>query len=141
MGATITRLNRWANARTNLLVDTLRVLFGAFIFYKGFMYLNETEYLYNIFKTVSGKGTYFVLVHYVAMAHLCGGIFIMMGLMTRLCSLIQLPILVGAITINFIGVMELSNLFQATIASFICVFFFFYGSGKHSVDYSLRLHM
>lgn len=138
---TITKLNRWANAHTNLFTDGLRVLFGAFIFYKGFFYLGQTEHLYHIFKTVSGPGTYFILVHYVALAHLCGGVFIMLGLITRLSALLQLPIFVGAVTINFIGTMDVLNLFQATAAFFICVFFIGYGSGKHSVDYNLRLHM
>lgn len=137
----ITKLNRWANARTYLLVDAVRVLFGAFIMYKGFFYLGQTDYLYFILRTVSGKGTYFVLVHYVALAHLCGGFFIMLGLLTRFSALIQLPILVGAITVNFIGAMNATNLVQAIIASFVCVFFLFYGSGKHSVDYTLRLHV
>jgi putative oxidoreductase len=138
---TITRWNRWANAHTNVLTTTLRVLFGAFIFYKGIMFLDQTEYLYNIFRTVSGEGTYFILVHYVALAHLCGGVFIMMGLMTRFCSLVQIPILVGAVTINFIGAMDIGNLIQALTAFFVCVFFMFYGSGKRSVDHSLRLHI
>jgi len=137
----ITKLNRWANAHTNLLIDALRVLFGAFILYKGFFYLTQTDYLYLIFKLVSGKGTYFVLVHYVAIAHLCGGFFIMMGLLTRFSALVQLPILVGAITVNFIGALDGANLIQALLASFVCVFFLFYGSGKHSVDYTLRLHV
>ena len=136
----ITRWNRWANAHTTLFTDALRVLFGGFIFFKGVMFLEETEYLYAIFKTVSGSGTYFILVHYVAIAHLCGGFFIMLGLLTRLCSLLQIPILVGAVTINFIGVMHAGSLIQSLIAFFVCMFFLFYGSGRHSVDHSLRLH-
>ena len=137
---TITKWNRWANAHTNFFTNALRVLFGAFLFFKGVMFLEQTEYLYNIFKTVSGRGTYFILVHYVAIAHIGGGLFIMLGLITRLASLLQIPILVGAVTINFIGVMHAGNLVQSVIAFFICIFFLFYGSGRHSIDHSLRLH-
>ena len=138
---TILKLNRWANAHTNFATDLLRILFSIFIFYKGVLFLEETEYLYNILKPVNAEGTYFVLVHYVALSHLCGGIFIAMGLMTRISSLLQLPILAGAILINFVGVMNTANLFEACIGFSLCVFFLFYGSGKHSVDYNLRLHM
>ncbi|HWY38403.1 MAG TPA: DoxX family membrane protein [Bacteroidia bacterium] len=138
----ILKLNRWANAHTNVVTDTLRVLFGIFIFYKGLLFLDETEYLYNTLKpVVSGEGTYFVLVHYVALAHICGGVFIAMGLITRLAALAQLPILTGAVLINFMGTMNVPGLVQASIGMALCAFFIFYGSGKHSVDHSLRLHM
>lgn len=139
---TILKLNRWANAHTNFVMDALRVLFGALIFYKGVLFLEETEYVYDILKPLhASEGTYFVLVHYIALAHLCGGLFIMMGLITRLSSLVQLPILMGAVLINFMGTMDLSNLAQASIGLVLCIFFLFFGSGKHSVDYNLKLHM
>jgi putative oxidoreductase len=138
---TITKWNRWANAHTNLFTDALRLLFGAFIFIKGIFFLDQTEYLYNLFRTVSDQGTYFVLVHYVALAHLCGGFFIMLGLMTRWCAVLQLPILLGAVLINFIGEMHAGNLLQASLGFLVCCFFVYYGSGRHSVDYSLKLHV
>ena len=140
MAVLITKLNRWANAHTNLFTDGLRILFGIFIFYKGIMFLDQTDYLYKMFITVSGKGAYFVLVHYVAMAHFCGGLLIILGLLTRWATLVQLPILVGAVTVNFIGAMHTMNLVQAVISFFICAFFLFYGSGKHSLDKKFRLH-
>lgn len=137
----ILKLNRWANSHTNIFTDMLRVLFGAFIFYKGIFFLEDTQYAYDLMRTISGEGTYFVLVHYVALAHICGGLFIMMGLITRISALLQLPILIGAVLINFMGVMNLSNLIQASLGLAICIFFVFYGSGRHSVDHSLRLHV
>lgn len=138
---TILKLNRWANSHTNIFTDMLRVLFGAFIFYKGIYFLEDTKYLYDLFRNVSGEGTYFLLVHYVALAHICGGLFIMMGLITRYCALVQLPILIGAVLINFVGAMNASNLLQASIGLICCIFFMIYGSGRHSVDHSLRLHV
>jgi hypothetical protein len=49
--------------------------------------------------------------------------------------------LIGAFVINFTGEMVLENLIQATIALTAAVFFVVYGSGKHSVDYNLKLNM
>jgi putative oxidoreductase len=135
------KLNRWANSHTTIFTDILRVLFGAFIFYKGIYFLEDTHYMYELIRNVSAEGTYFVLVHYVALAHICGGLFIMMGLLTRYCALVQLPILAGATLINFMGVMNASNLLQAGIGLILCIFFVFYGSGRHSIDHSLRLHV
>ena len=137
---TVDNWNRWANAHTNFFTDALRILFGAFIMYKGFFFLDQADYLENLFRNVSGKGAYFVLIHYVALSHLCGGFFIVLGLLTRWCALIQVPILLGAVLINFVGEMNVSNLLQAFIGLLVCGFFIFYGSGRHSVDHGLRLH-
>jgi putative oxidoreductase len=138
---TIDKWNLWANAHTNFFTDGLRILFGAFIMFKGVFFLDQTDYLYGLFKNFSGQGTYFVLVHYVALAHLCGGLFIMLGLLTRWSALVQLPILIGAVAINFVGEMQIGNLIQALLGLGLCLFFFYYGSGRHSVDHNLKLHV
>lgn len=138
---TVNKWNRWANAHTNIYTDVLRILFGIFIFSKGVFFLEQSDYLYSLFKAVSSQGTYFVIVHYVALSHLCGGLFIMLGLLTRWAALIQLPILAGAILINFAGEMSPGNLAQASIGFALSGFFFYYGSGRHSVDHGLKLHV
>lgn len=137
---TVDNWNRWANAHTNYFTDALRILFGVFIFYKGFYFLDEADSLENLFINAGGQGSYFILVHYIALSHLCGGVFITLGLLTRWCALIQLPILIGAVLINFIGVMDVANLVQAVAGLTLCCFFVYYGSGRHSVDYGLKLH-
>lgn len=139
---TVNKWNHWANAHTNIFTDILRVLFGGFILIKGLEFLEHTDYLYSLVRSIlQGEGTYFVTVHYVALSHLCGGLFIMMGLLTRWCALLQLPILAGAVLVNFTGIMNTGNLLQASLGFAICVFFIYYGSGKHSVDYVLKLHV
>lgn len=137
---TVDKWNRWANSHTNMFTDALRIVFGAFIMFKGFYFLDQTDYLYSIFRSAGGQGTYFIMVHYVALAHMCGGFFIMLGLLTRWCAIIQLPILIGAVIINFVGEMNAGNLLQALVALAVCGFFVFYGSGRHSVDHNLKLH-
>jgi putative oxidoreductase len=137
---TVNKWNRWANAHTNPFLDALRILFGAFIMFKGVYFLDQTDHLYHLFATVGGQGTYFILVHYVALAHLVGGFFITLGLLTRWCSLVQVPILLGAVLLNFAGGMPVSDILQASIALIVCSFFVYYGSGRHSVDYSMKLH-
>jgi putative oxidoreductase len=132
----ILKLNRWANAHTNYGIDALRIALGLFLAYKGIAFFNS-EYLDNI---AGSEGIYFLLTHYISMAHLAGGILIALGLITRLSALIQIPILAGAVIMNFTGTMNVSYLAQAGIALILCIFFLFYGSGKHSVDYKLKMH-
>lgn len=80
-----------------------------------------------------------IVVHYVAPAHLIGGVLIAFGLLTRWSIMAQLPLLIGAVAINFIGEMNVANLITASVILLICIFFLFYGSGKHSTDYYLKM--
>ncbi|MDP2386636.1 MAG: DoxX family protein [Bacteroidota bacterium] len=141
MGTAILKLNKWANAHTNIGIDALRVLLGAFLFYKGMFLLGNTEESMKILKSMPGLGGNLFLIHYIAMAHICGAVFICIGLLTRLSSVIQLPILIGAVAVNFVGEFHVANLLQASACLLTCLFFVIYGSGKHSVDHSLKLHM
>ena len=135
------KLNKWANSHTNILFDVIRVGFGVFLFIKGIQFSTHSEYLVDIVApNMTTMGTVFI-VHYVAMAHLCGGIAIVLGMLTRITVIIQIPILIGAFVINFAGEMIIENLFQSTIALLLAIFFVIYGSGKHSVDYNLKLNM
>ena len=133
---TVVRLNKWANAHTNFMIDALRVATGLFLVYKGIQFISETQYLEVVLGPIGKSlGASYILVHYVAMSHLCGGLLIALGLLTRISLLAQLPILIGAIVVNFVGVMDVGNLIQATVVLILAFFFVFYGSGKHSMDY------
>jgi putative oxidoreductase len=41
--------------------------------------------------------------------------------------------------VNFLGEMNSRNLVLASITLLACIFFMFYGSGKHSADYYLKM--
>jgi len=138
---TIKKLNKWANSHTSLPLDILRIVLGAFIFYKGMNFSVHTDYLYEILNPLDEWLGTVMIVHYVTMAHLAGGILIIIGLITRVAVLVQIPALIGAVLINFIGVMNPTNLIAAIVVLVACLFFLVYGSGKHSVDYVLKMQM
>jgi len=64
---------------------------------------------------------------------------IALGVFLRWSVAAQLPLLIGAVVINFVGAMNISNFITALIIFLICIFFLIYGSGKHSVDYYLKM--
>ena len=78
-------------------------------------------------------------MHYVAPAHLIGGLLIAFGLLTRWAAIAQLPILIGAVLINIVGDMNGAALALAAVSLILCIFFIFYGSGKHSADYYFKM--
>lgn len=135
----IKSLNKWANAHTYLSLDLVRIALGVFLFAKGVSFISDTAYLENLLSSIDKIGGGMFLIHYIVPAHMIGGIMIVFGLLTRWAIIAQLPILIGAVIINFMGEMNIQNLFIALITLAICVFFMFYGSGKNSADYYFKM--
>lgn len=138
---TIVRMNKWANAHTGIVLDILRIALGVFLFWKGLQFLGQTDALVQLIDPKDPVPATMILAHYIAMAHLAGGIFVAFGLITRLALLLQLPILIGAVIIHSTGEVDPWNLLQAVLGLAGAVFFFIVGSGKHSVDYNLKMNM
>ncbi|WKN30402.1 DoxX family membrane protein [Porifericola rhodea] len=137
----IMKLNKWANAHTNIGFDMLRICLGAFLFYKGVDFMAHTELIIGVLNPVDTFGWTMIIVHYLTMVHLFGGLLIVIGLLTRPAILLQVPILFSAVLLNFVGEMVPENFIQALIALLLSLFFLVYGSGKHSVDYTLKMRM
>lgn len=135
----IKTLNKWANAHTYYPLDLVRIFLGVFLFYKGVDFMGNTGMLMDLLKPINSMVDGMVLVHYVAPAHFVGGVLIVFGLLTRWAIAAQIPILVVAVLINFLGVMNTSNLIISIAILVLCIFFLIYGSGKHSVDKYLKM--
>lgn len=136
---TIKTLNKWANRHTYYLLDLLRVALGVFLFIKGINFISSTETLVQLIEPFQNMAGSMIVLHYIAPAHFIGGILIACGLLTRWAIIAQIPILIGAIAINFIGDMNVNNLLMANITLLVCAFFLLYGSGKHSLDYYFKM--
>lgn len=138
---TIVRMNKWANAHTSIALDVLRIGLGIFLFWKGIQFAGQTKELVHLINPDDPDSMTLILAHYIAMSHFSGGILVVVGLLTRLSLAFQYPILIGAVIINFTGVMDISALIQAIAAFLVATFFLIVGSGKHSVDYTLKMNV
>ena len=135
----IKTLNKWANAHTYYALDLVRVTLGVFLILKMSTFMsNQTQFIEVMKPFVSWPGSWLIM-HYVIGAHFVGGLFIVFGLLTRWAVALQIPILLGAVLVNFIGEWNPGNLFLALGVLLVCIFFLFYGSGKHSADYYLKM--
>ncbi|WP_367753998.1 DoxX family protein [Flavobacterium sp. WC2421] len=135
----VKQLNKWANAHTYLTLDLVRIALGVFLFTKGISFITNIQYLVDLISPIDRIGGGMFLIHYIAPAHMIGGIMIVFGLLTRWAIIAQLPILIGAIVVNFMGEMHSQNLLLALLILVVCLFFLFYGSGKHSADYYFKM--
>ncbi|QBN18179.1 DoxX family protein [Flavobacterium nackdongense] len=135
----VKHLNKWANAHTYFSVDLVRMALGVILFFKGIAFITNTQYLADLLSPIERIGGGMIVLHYVASAHILGGILIFFGLLTRWAIIVQLPILIGAIIINFMGQMHTQNLLFSIITLVFCIAFIIYGSGKHSADYYFKM--
>ncbi len=135
----IKSLNKWANARTYLLLDLIRIMLGIIFFVKGIEFMTNFTEMERMVRPFEGVPGGMFILHYIAPTHFVGGILIVVGLLTRWACIAQLPILLGAVLTNFLGEMDTNNLMLATIVLLATLFFIVYGSGKHSVDYYLKM--
>lgn len=137
----IKKLNKWANSHTYYPVDILRIVLGVFLVYKGIFFFQNSSYLESLLIELNFDAFSALMwsVHIIGLFHFVGGLMIIFGLLTRLSLIVQLPIFIGAVAINFIGIMDTQNLIEASIVLLVSIIFIFYGSGKHSMDYDLKM--
>ena len=139
----VKKIEFWGDAHQSKWIAILRILLGVVIFFKGIYFIQNTDEIYNMIAH-SAVAIYAVfLAHYVAMAHLMGGVLIAIGLVTRIAILFQIPVLLGAIffvnaekgfyTIH--SELELSIVILALL-----IFFLIFGSGNLSADKFMTKH-
>ncbi|MES2544187.1 MAG: DoxX family protein [Bacteroidota bacterium] len=139
METTIKGRNKWANSHSYHAVDFLRMALGVFLFMKGVSFITDSRAFEDVVAPVSNFMGGMFAFHYIASAHILGGIMIFFGLLTRWAIIAQLPILLGAVIVNFIGVMNVQNLIISFLTFCIALFFLYYGSGRNSADYYFKM--
>jgi putative oxidoreductase len=139
---TIKKLNKWTNSHNPFfLLDVGRLFLGGFLFFKGINFMADAQYLKDLIAPNDGFLSSMVIYHYVTIAHFSVGILIIFGLLTRLAIAVQIPILIGAVAVNFMLTMNPQNLVAASATFLLSIFFLIVGSGKHSADYGLKMGM
>ena len=87
-------------------------------------------------KTSFGSFAYILIGHLIVFAHILGGIFLTLGVLTRFACLIQIPILLGAVfLINMPGdaMKPYSELLISIVVLLLLIYFLIAGNGPLSV--------
>lgn len=140
MGDLIKRLNKYGNAFKIFEPNIARVLLGIFIFYKGVTFLQDTTLLVGLINPSDSGLSEMIIVHYVMMGHLVGGLFLIFGLLTRIAAAVQIPILIGAVAIN-LSTGDLNQLIISMVTLGFLAFFTVIGSSKVSMDYNMKMEI
>ena len=140
----IQRIETWGDRHHPKWLDILRILLGLIITWRGVVFVSNTQDLQQLIAESRFEQVSFWLAHYVAFAHLVGGILIVVGLITRIAVIFQIPILLGAVlffnTKSGIFTENSTEWWFSMLVLFLLIFFLVEGSGPWSIDEYMRKH-
>jgi putative oxidoreductase len=134
------RFEHWGDAHHPKWLDLIRIVLGAFLFYKGIDFLQNSSTITGPLSTKTSFGNFsiIVLTHYVVFAHILGGIMLVLGFFTRFACLIQIPIMIGAIFfISFASdiLKPYNELFISIIILLLLFYFMVVGNGPLAIKF------
>lgn len=134
----------WVEDRKDYLFELIRIYLGIALFVRGLIFFLPAgrETLTGFLGTLGFEGwlASTLWAHYVIIAHLCGGVFLAIGLLTRLAAAVQIPVLVGALFFVHLehGLFALGQGVElSALVLFLLVIFFLRGPGPLSLDHHL----
>ncbi len=135
----IHKIEKWGDRHHPRFLDIIRVALGIFLFLKGLGFMENSAYLKSLIESqpdiAVSSSWLMALVYYVTFVHLVGGTLIALGIMTRLSSLMQIPVVFGAVF--FINVLQSpfnTDLLSSISALVLLVVFAVIGSGRWSLE-------
>lgn len=140
---TLKHITTWEARRHSMIILLLRVMLGIVITFKGIIFLTNLNYLDTLLRLSTLRISESFWVYYIAVSSLVSGIFIITGLFTRLATLMQIPVLIGAVL--FInpgeGVFSINGEFLLSLFVLCLLFYFFIkGAGEISMEHYLKDH-
>ncbi len=122
----------------------LRIILGLILIWKGFVFIRDTTALQQLIET-TGVGVFStnseILAFIVAYLSVLCGVLILVGLYTRISSIVQIPVLIVAVI--FVNVKQISGGFElisSIVTLALLVFFAIKGSGQFSADEYFRTY-
>jgi putative oxidoreductase len=133
------KIENWGDTHHPKILDLVRIALGVFLLLKGIAFMENTAYLKNIIDSQDvidlSPIVLIILVYYVTFAHMVGGILIALGILTRLASIIQIPIVLGAVFLTSIFQEPINTMAWPSITALVLlVLFTILGSGPISLD-------
>lgn len=131
----------WSGKNIPHWVVIVRIVLGICLIYKGIDFIQHKDQLDIYFAQSKTLKSFLWMVGFLPWIHIIGGIMILVGLLTRFMSLIQVPIVLGAIV--FVNINDQAKGAQSELPfSFLIlvlsIVFFIEGGGYMSLDNFIR---
>jgi putative oxidoreductase len=133
------KTEQWGDRHHPAILDIIRIALGLFLLLKGYAFLQNRPFLEDMIIDLHVKfltpGMVVFMMNYVIWVHMVGGLLIMLGIFTRLASLLQLPIICTAFyVINDLRSALNSDLWLTIFTLLFLLIFTILGSGPLSFD-------
>lgn len=127
----------WLDENREIVLDLVRIYLGVGLFVRGLLFISATEGVTALADLSTFSFSSAIIAHYVTFAHLLGGLMLTVGLLTRLVTLLQIPILVGAVF--FVhwkeGLLAATQSLEfSTLVLFLLFVVLVFGPGRWSAD-------
>lgn len=134
-----TKMSQWGEHHNPRWLSFVRIALGLFLVFKGVQFMMGVEKIQSIPGGIDSVLYYVMLFHIVIFVHFVGGIFIAIGLYTRLADIIQIPMIIGALLLvtdpaRMVLTGGHMDLVLSVIILALLLVFLVFGSGKFSID-------
>ncbi len=123
----------------SLALDVIRIYLGVALGVRGVIFILDSAILTEL--VADPDRDWFMpamVMHYVVLAHVAGGILLALGFLTRIAALVQIPVLVGAVFIVHLKeglLIRGQSLELSALILFLLIVVFVFGPGKVSLDF------
>ena len=120
-----------------ILVDFIRIGAGGFLVYKGIIFGSSYQ---NFTANIDSVGWHMIAAHMgliIIFVHVVGGSLLLLGGATRLMSLLNIPILIGAVILNYQKMLTVENYVElntTVILLVVLLLVLITGSGRFSIE-------
>lgn len=130
----------WIETHRDVLFDLLRIYLGCGLMAKGLLFASNPSLLSAMWAQDHMLAVPAMLAHYVVLAHVCGGLLLAIGFLTRIAAAVQIPVLAGAVFFVHLdeGLFTRDqNLEFSVLVLFLLVLVAVHGAGRWSLDHVL----
>lgn len=138
------RFHPFGPLRKSFVLLVARIIVGLVLLIKGILFVSNSEELEQMILSSRFAAGVRFLTAYITFAHLFGGVFIIIGLLTRIAALIQIPVLLGAVFLILPWQMHITGVGELIVSIVVLgllVFILLKGSGEFSMEHYLKRHL
>ncbi|MCP4457204.1 MAG: DoxX family protein [Cytophagales bacterium] len=127
----IDEILEWLADNQSKAYSLIRIFLGTALFTRGYILLGNPDAMLQL----AGDDSFFIWFSYITIGHLIGGLFIALGLFTRIGALLQIPVLAGAVLVvhDKSLIMGGQSLELASMVLFLLIIIFLFGSGTFAL--------
>jgi|GEM_PF-4556362 len=125
-------------------VDALRIMSGVSLLNIANSFIQDTEFLSSFLWSGPLPFLTFILCHLIISTHLAGGIALILGFVTRIAAVAQMPFVIGALCILFSSETVPEQLWALNLAPLMFLSFqslIVFGPGEFAVDRLIGLEI